>query len=80
MKSKGYVMTRIMLGLLFCLGTLATTTLATGQDDRRRCLKECQEKYQHRLEECREKKGDERRECRQHAAKDRRECREGCHR
>jgi len=75
---------RTGLALLFCLGMFVTANpAAAGQrdrdrGDRRRCEKECKEKYDQQKRECRDRRGKERRECQQRADQERRECKEKC--
>ena len=73
---------RIGLAVVFCLGMLVTANpAALGQRDRgerRKCERECQQKYNEQVRECNGKRGRERRECRDRATKDLRECRNKC--
>src|ERR1700692_4860504 len=82
MKSMSSVLIRITLVVLFCLGMFVTAnSVPAGQRDkheRRRCERECQDRYNQQKRECKNRRGDERRRCEREAKNELRDCKQRC--
>ena len=82
MKSLFSILVRTALMVLFCLGMFVTAnSLPAGQRDRherKRCEKECQDKYKREKRECKDRRGDERRRCERRAQDELRDCKQRC--
>ena len=69
---------RLGLALVFCLGTFATVSPASGAAKGNRCKDRCNDAYHRRMEDCRGLRRYEKRRCEDRAKRARDECRQRC--